>query len=258
MIRYRALFICIIVALTPLSASSRDMVMDIIQLEHRSSDALLPQIEPFLDEGGKITSANNQLIIKTSPENFVQLISLIEKLDAPQKELIISVKQGQAQHGNQHHYRLEGNNYSTDTSLEQYSTHDRDHTNHQIRTLEGRIAYISTGKKIPIVTYIDHYDGHAGIDYEELTSGFYVVANLIGNEGVEVHISPFKESLSLQGGGEINTQSLKTELRATIGEWIQIGVGFQQRTTTDKGTLYSTSERDASSAAVMLKVDVLE
>lgn len=249
-------------ALSDASASSQDYQIHVFELKHRPAELIADGITPFLVPGATAKPFMNQLIIKTSPDNLYELADIVSQLDTPLRQLKISVKQGSTQQGSNRNVTLTGKNTRTEVRLNQYHSHDRSHINQQLRILEGHAAFIRTGERIPVPTYYEHdtytHEGIVGgIEYEDIDSGFYVVANIRGDH-VHLDISPFKELLSQNGGGQIDTHDLQTHVRVKLGEWVEIGGGFQQEVTNQRGTLHSTKERDKSNQSVMLKVEIID
>jgi hypothetical protein len=51
--------------------SAQQLKLEIIPLNHSTTDAVVPVIRPLLAPGGSVSGMNNQLIVKTSPANLV-------------------------------------------------------------------------------------------------------------------------------------------------------------------------------------------
>ncbi len=71
-------------------------------------------------------------------------------------------------------------------------------------------------------------DGHGALrqytefGYQQLGTGFYVRPRVHG-EQVTVEINPSRQRESLEGRGQITTQSLHTTVSGRLGEWLAIG-----------------------------------
>ena len=63
----------------------------IITLQHRFADDLLPIIQPLAGEDGVVTGMQNQLIIRTSPENMAEIEQIIASMDVARTNLKITV-----------------------------------------------------------------------------------------------------------------------------------------------------------------------
>ena len=67
--------------------------MEIIPLQHRMTDDVVPILRPLVAPGGTITGMNNQLIIKTTPDNLAEIKNVLQSLDRSPRRLLITVKQ---------------------------------------------------------------------------------------------------------------------------------------------------------------------
>ena len=67
--------------------------LEVISLQHRSVEDVLPIVRPLLDEGGVASGMNNQLILRTTPRNLDEIKKLLESIDIAPRRLLISVMQ---------------------------------------------------------------------------------------------------------------------------------------------------------------------
>ena len=67
--------------------------LEIITLRHRQAEALLPQVLPFVEPGGAVTGMNDKLFVRASARNLAEIRQLVAVLDAPQRRLMISLRQ---------------------------------------------------------------------------------------------------------------------------------------------------------------------
>ena len=73
--------------------------LEIISLRHRSAEALLPQLAPFVEPGGALTGMNDKLFLRASGRNQADIRALVASLDTPLRRLMISVRQDGADAG---------------------------------------------------------------------------------------------------------------------------------------------------------------
>ena len=66
----------------------------ILPLHHRLPEQVLPTLEPLVAPGGSIVGAGNQLFVRTSPENLLDLQKVLQAIDKPLRRVLISVRQG--------------------------------------------------------------------------------------------------------------------------------------------------------------------
>ena len=78
-------------ALAP-SPAAAEMVLEIIPLQNRFVNDMVPTLSQLVADGGTVTGANGQLVIRTTPENLVDLKRVIDKLDAQLREDELSAR----------------------------------------------------------------------------------------------------------------------------------------------------------------------
>ncbi len=246
----------------PLAAQADDAI-EVISLEHRMAEELLPTLEPFMDKQGVLSAKGNQLIIRTSPQNLEQIKKLVSELDTPLRRLLIEVKQPLSssreseQTGASGQYRLPED--SGEVILERRSTSSRDTaiTDQQIQVLEGQTAFIKTGQLVPMGKKQIRYglQVESVIEHQDVSSGYKVTPRLTG-ENVLLEIMPFSSSLDSSGGGIINQQQSFTTLSGKLGEWITIGgIANQQQ---EGVKVYSTKDRNEQQRQILIKVTELK
>ena len=64
---------------------------ELIQLNYRSADEVLPLVQAALDGQGKASSYGNQLLINAAPEKIAEIRDLLGQLDKAPRRLLISV-----------------------------------------------------------------------------------------------------------------------------------------------------------------------
>lgn len=64
---------------------------EVVPLNYRTSDDLLPVVRSFLGNEGTVNAYNNQLIVNAEPEKIQALRSLLSQLDKAPRRLLISV-----------------------------------------------------------------------------------------------------------------------------------------------------------------------
>lgn len=252
-----------------------DYPLEIIQLKSRATDEMIPILKPFIDKDGSIAGMNDQLIIRTSPGNLAEIKNVLKKLDQPPRRLMILVRQSAAGNTIQRRSQADVNlmigkhakvivgDRSADSNSIQYrikdtnTRSDRDAT-HRIQVLEGYPAFIATGQSVPVqeqTTIVNNNTVHQQITtrYRDVTSGFYVVPRLNG-EQVSLEISPHMNKRgSVQGQYDI--QQAHTTVAGYLGEWIKIGGTNQQLNRNSSGLLREsrTANRDDRSIELLVQ-----
>lgn len=234
--------------------------MEIIQLKARPAAEIIPIIKPLLEPGSSLTGINNQLIIRATPKQIAEVRKLLERIDRPARKLIIYVRHGSS-------YDLNRNGISIDINRKlgshtrivtgqktppgtarlrtrSASTRNQLDSTHHVQTLEGKPAFIATGRSVPIDEQTTTISGGViqqqnSVRYLDVTTGFYVIPYLNGNQ-VSLNISPHMQRHgSIHGTYDIS--SAHTTVRGRIGEWITIG-GVSSSTSRNRSDILRKSQ----------------
>lgn len=259
----------ILILLSHSSLAWSENIIKIIDIHNRPAYELPPVIQPLLQPSDRIMVSGNKLIVRTSAERLEELLKLIETLDQPLNNLLISViqsRQTTAQELNARanaqvkiplhspdrlNAKIHGHFYQTQGRNKQESTQT-------LRTLEGHAAHIKTGKIHPIdnISIYDSGFGRPAIskttDFIEASTGVAVTPYLSGLF-VTLHVSPWSDQMQLSGN--IQTQSAKTVIRAKLGEWVEIGGANENNQQTGKGLLSYQHQTNKNQLHILVKVD---
>lgn len=254
-----------------------DYPLEIIELKGRTTEEIIPIIQPLVEPDGVVTGMQNQLIIRTSPQNLAEIKKLLQSIDRPPRRLIIYVRQGSASIGRQYgqevdinsqvgkHTRVmvgEGNG-KDGVSYRIRSSGTRSHldTTQHIRATEGRPAFIVTGKSVPVEEQTTTVSGGVlhqqnTVRYKDVTTGFYVTPRL-HDQQVTLDISPHMERAStVQGTYDI--QQAHTTVSGRLGEWISIGGATNRTTGNRSGILKESSTRSRDDTNIQLLVEEVQ
>jgi len=116
--RLRYFFASLILACSLQATASTEL----LPLNHRTSDDLLPIAQSFIGADGKVSAYGNQLIVNASPEKIMALRALLSQLDTPPKRLLITVEN--SENGSQDLQDI-SIKHSTQTRMTQFSTDSR-------------------------------------------------------------------------------------------------------------------------------------
>lgn len=75
------------------SAFAAEPTLEIVPLRHLMVEQAITLIKPFIEKEGTLSGWNNQLIVRTTPENMAQIKRMLHTLDIPPHRLLITVKQ---------------------------------------------------------------------------------------------------------------------------------------------------------------------
>jgi type II/III secretion system protein len=272
--------------ITPVIAES--MKLEIIELNHGLVSEIVPVLKPLVTEGGTVTGMNNSLIIKTTPSNLKQLKSVLAKLDKTPRRLMISVKQdvdgnfkvnesglsGRYSNGDVTVVSPDTSNRGTiiqgsdgDGNVVRYRTtetrsYNEDRNVFRVQTLEGNHAYIQTGQSVPIPTQNTFVNGAGvivqnGIEYRDVTSGFYVLPRLQGDI-VTLLVAPQLSRVAPGQAAVFDIQNVETTASGRLGEWIQLGGTTEHYNDSSKRNAISTKRRGQEQRTVLIKVEEIK
>lgn len=259
-----------------LTAMADQFVIYTLAVKHRSPESLVAPLQPMLHSGGHISTSGNKLIIKTTPENFQEIVLLVDELDTPSRQLLISVRQknsgnssagGLTTHGNitTGTIRADGQpvtstktqssrNYPTQqtVTVTKSTGWGQGESSYQIRAMEGERVYLQSGQQIPVQSRYGVVGGVASSEYyHPVMSGVSVTARLRNGQV----ILDLQQEANKVDGRNIDSQSLSTQINVRLGEWVQVS-GIQEQGNTKNSAIVSrhatSSQQDS---AIYIKVE---
>jgi hypothetical protein len=235
--------------------------LTVIDLKHRRAEEIIPVLQPLLESGGALTGQDYKLFVRASPGNVAQLRSAVEQLDKQQRQMLVSVRRGTAQDIQREQASVSGtvrSNGPSDVTVRAGDGTLRTQSSNvsSVQVLDGSSAFIATGTSVPIVTAVAVGGGRrpfvAGtVEHRDLQRGFMVTPRMRGNE-VILEISQQDERVT---GGNIQTQSLNTQVVGRLGSWIQLGGVSESSSSTSRGVLSRSYGTDSNELAIWVKVD---
>lgn len=286
--RLAALIVLLLLAGAPLAD---DYVVEVVPLKHRLVNDVLPALRELVEPGGTVTGLNNQLIIRSTPDNLAQLKQVLATLDTRQRQLRITVRQGIAANDQLQRNELAARVGAGDVAAaiavpgpgplagpgagivvgdddnqiayRNYRTQGSDDSanTHFVTAIEGSPAFISAGQIVPLprqTAVLTPYGAsiQESLDYQDVAAGFYVTPQVSGDT-VRLEIAPFADKLDSRGGGQIAQHGLSTAASGRLGEWIPLGGAAESYNQTDGGITHSTRRQGSDSYDVWVKVDIL-
>ncbi|MDE2310409.1 MAG: hypothetical protein KGL01_06215 [Betaproteobacteria bacterium] len=262
--------------------------LEVIPLRHRNVEDVLPIIRPLLDHDGVASGMNNQLILRTSPQNLAEIRKLLESIDTAPRRLRITVLQnvdsdtvrrltevsGSVGLGRDARVSVPGGAGAGGLTVEAGQGADRvrgrivstrsledDKKTQQIQVLEGGRALVSVGQSVPVlqrqvVQSPWNTQVTESTQYQNVTSGFYVRPRLSGDR-VTLEISAQNDELAPNSGNPptARVQQVTTTVSGRLGEWLVLGDILRQ-TAGEGSTLSSRSASDVRERRdVLLKVE---
>lgn len=253
----------------PLSAAT-----EVIGLNYRSADEVLPVVQSVLGSDGRVSPYGNQLIVNAAPEKIAEIRQLLEQLDTRPHRLLISVASSESSYQNDSGYRADGSISAGDAQVQigrgevdgrdqlriiRRSTDSRGGGTQQVKASEGYPALIQIGQSVPITSTSRGAYGqiYSHTEYRNVTQGFYVTASLAGDV-VHISISSNRDRLSQSQPGVIDVQSTDTRVSGRLGEWISIGALSQQNQAERSDFLQRRATQGRDDMTLRVKVEVVD
>ncbi len=247
---------------------------EVIQLNNRMAEDVLPVAESVLGGQGRVTAYGNQLIVNAPDSLIRELRQVVDQLDVAPKRLLISVDTQDSASSSTGGYRVDGSVRAGDVEFEmgrgeiggrdqvriiRRSTNSRDGGIQQIQASEGYPALIQVGQSVPLTT--QGTDGYGQIyqqtQYRDVLRGFYATATVHGDR-VQISISSSRDRLAQGRSGVVEVQNADTRVSGRVGEWITVGGVDESASSDQRGTLRRYSTQGSQNLSMRLKVDVLD
>lgn len=261
------------------------MRVEVIPLQNRFPADVIPVIQPLLPPGASVTGMNNQLIVKTTPENLAEIRNLLDSIDLKLRRLRIFVRQDVEGFGNRTQQSLSGHADLGDVTLRQGGRHPHDgvavgvgaedvniqyrrqdsavsgadRASYQVQTVEGQPAYIRTGQAVPVPQRtVAAPNGvivvQDTVEYYDADSGFWVLPRLSG-DAVTLLIAPRTTKVNPGAIPRFDIQGAETTITGRLGQWLDIGGISQTSSGSSHGWLGSETQRDSRETSIQVLVE---
>ena len=257
--------------------------MEVLTLQNRSADEVLPALRPLLEPGGVLTGVNDQIILRASSANRAQIKAALAALDKPARQLLIYVSQHRQHNSQQQEFAVGGHigrgsslqldqpvsghdgvttriysGHSTvDARLDERQHNRREQASQIVRVVDGGRAYIHAGVSLPMRLHQVYLSPSGAIIsdstvYRDIGSGFYATPHLNGQH-VTLEISPQLDSPA--ANGTISVQQLSTTVTTPLGQWTQLGSTDTQGNQQNRELLGQASSNHSNQGGVWVKVE---
>jgi hypothetical protein len=249
-------------AAAPGAARAQDA--EILTLQHRLAEDVLPRLRPFLDPQGTLEGHGQRLTLRTTRQNSAQLKALLANLDRAPRKLLVSVREDRPPAETGESRAADGSmtvdsrraaqdgpgNARTDRALGR---------SQQLQVLEGERVTIRFDTAVPLRLRRFVIDAQGvtevrGTAYYDTTTAVIVRPILVA-ETVSLEISPAQPP---EPAGDGTAAMSSTTVSGRLGEWIAVG-GAQLREPPSPaaGTrAFTTTQTDQRGAWV--RVDALD
>ena len=267
-------------------------VLEVITLNYHTAEQVIPLIQPMLAREGSVSGLQNQLIVRTTPENLAEIRRILARVDAMPRRLLITVRQDADSDRNRSAAEVSGSVGNERARVTVPGSSDRrggvvvlgdgddrlrarvldsrsgasDRNTQTLQVLEGNAAFIRVGQSVPVPrrqvmqTVINGQVVSRvvdSVDYRDVDSGFQVVPRVAG-ERVTLDISPRNDTLNRRIPGAVNVQRVATTVSGRLGEWMEIAGLDQERDREQSAVLGQASSGGSDSRRVLIKVEELK
>lgn len=280
------------------AATATASELEIINLQHRRAEELLPVIRPLLDRDETASGMNYQLIIRASSRHIEDIRRVLDSLDTRPRRLRITVMQdvdsetatrltelsGSAGLGRDVRVVLPGQpnaglnpgggtiSYaqgqdSLNARIASTRSLESDRKTQQLQVQEGNRALVRTGQTVPVPQrqVIQNAWGTQVVEtvqYQDVSSGFYVLPRLNGDR-VTLEISTQNDRLTpgqnpATGYPITQTQSTSGTVSGYLGEWMDVGGSVQQGSQASSMAASAGSSRSDQRRTVLIKVEAAD
>lgn len=237
-------------------ASAAQFVVEVIRLQHRTAEHVLPLVQP-LASPGTVSGSGNELVVRTTRSNLAELRKVIAELDRAPRQLTVTVRQD-AELDPASGHASAARSYGTRSA-------DSDRSVQRVQVSEGRSAYVYVGESVPVVLRRGGRlvrEGGRVVDepvvmIRETVSGF-VVRPRVNGESVSLDIEPRHDLPGTQGRGSVELQRIATTVSGRIGAWIELGAIQALDGPSADGASYATRSAATRPRRILVRVDALE
>ena len=272
---HAVLLLCLFLPAVP--AVLADYPIEVIALQSRTVDEVLPLLQPFVGSDATLTGMGSRLVIKAAPRQVDEIRQLLAELDRPPRQLRITVDKdddtlrgsrgynasADIKLGDNSQISINSPGKPVDSSRAHVQLRDRSTTTTRtskqfVQAMEGQPAYISSGLRVPLRT-TDGYYGAGGPYYRsttqlyDVTGGFYVVPRVSG-EVVTLEIMQHDDRPGRQRG-VIDTQRVNTQVQGRLGDWIDLGGLDQSEASQQDGIGRSINSQQGQLQGIRVKVE---
>ena len=245
--------------------------LEIIDLDYRLADELLPILRPLVEPGGVLTGTDDVLFLRASPENVAQIRAAVATLDRAPRQLLITVGQGNVRDLDAASVKGAATIGGDDVQVginrppaaesgaavqarARRQQADLDNVS-SVRVLEGTETWIAAGRSVPLTETWVRPDGivQQSTTWRDVDTGFYATAR-VSEDRVILEISSRQQSYQ-PAGRQVATQGATTTVTAPLGEWFELGAVAQSGSTSSGGPLVWGRRDDSSRYSVWVKIE---
>jgi len=250
--------------------------MEIFSLKYRTVEQMMALIRPLVPPPGTVTGIQNQLIVRSTPQNIAEVRAVLERVDTAPRRLLITVRQDADATTERDRLSVSGTvplgrngeivvgapgGAGVEAQVLSSRRAESDRNTQQVQALEGQPAFIQIGQSVPVPSrqVVRGAFGTQVIDtveYRDIGTGFQVLPRVNGDR-VFLDILPQRETPGNAGPGSVNTQRLSTTVSGRLGEWIDLGGATQVIDERQSVLLGRTTRAGIDQRRVLVRVEEL-
>lgn len=250
--------------------------LEVLPLQHRSVEEVLPVLRPLVEPGGSLSGMNNQLFLRASERNRAEIRKALAAVDVPARRLVIRVATDLSQTEQYRGGRVQGSVGNDRVRIGNAETGGSNQVRAQVydsrsatagggtqmvQTVDGGRAYIQVGTSLAVpMRQVVLGPGGAvvseTVEYRDVGRGFYAEPRVRGDR-VSVDISQQSDAPGRRGDASIQVQRLSTTVSGRLGEWLQLGGTGQDASSRRQGTLSLSTSEVRESCGIWLMVEEL-
>ncbi|MDD3483027.1 secretin N-terminal domain-containing protein [Azovibrio restrictus] len=250
--------------------------LEVLPLQHRSVEEVLPVLRPLVEPGGSLSGMNNQLFLRASERNRAEIRKALAAMDVPARRLVIRVATDLSQTEQYRGGRVQGSLGNDRVRIGNADTGGSNQVRAQVydsrsassgggtqmvQTVDGGRAYIQVGTSLamPMRQVVLGPGGAVvseTVEYRDVGRGFYAEPRLRGDR-VSVEISQQSDAPGRRGDASIQVQRLSTTVSGRLGEWLQLGGTGQEASSRRQGTLSLSTSEVRENRGIWLMVEEL-
>jgi type II secretory pathway component GspD/PulD (secretin) len=246
--------------------------LQIIHLNYRSAEEIIPLVRPLIDNKAVVTGSDYKLIVRASPQQINDIKILLKELDRPLQQLIISVRQDRQFTGENARHGVAGSigndksrlqfgrparpgglnmQYRNDDDILQANTRQRDvaiddNVSQQVRTISGQPAYITIGQSRPVpqqqtIVHRDQVIQTQNTYYQDSITGFYVTPRVHGEQVILQIYTQRQQPIDYR----VESSQISTSVQGKLGEWIALG-GSDENSNQSGSGLFQKNNRSSN------------
>lgn len=263
------------------------MKLEVIELNTHTAEEMIQLLQPMLAPGGTISGIRDKLVIRTTPQNLVELRNILNTVDAPPRRLLITVRQDVSGQIAEHDLEVSGSvgnsgvrvtvpdggsasrsagtakreqgNDPVRIRVDSTQSADTGSTLQTVQVIEGRAAFISLGESVPIASEslavgVVGFAASDSVEYRDIESGVFVIARLRGDR-VTVELATSADTLLDRRTGAATIERISSVITGRAGEWLAVGGVTLNAEREQAGTISQRSHAARDQRRTYIKVE---